>query len=303
MPFSGNDLIWGLAAPLLTAAGLRLVLVWIVRQFAPAINSEPDAETSAPAALSNFSPLENALPLVAGAAVGYFMLDLGPWIPDAHYEWLPLGVVIAMVVASVVGLLGGAAWNRFGVLPVAYTATAAGVGVMLMPTWEDLSPPYVPYLACWVVGVALVSVVTELSPASGRWPFAVVWLGTCLAVSAIVAISESLRFAQVAGLTLGAAVGLTIVGLLVRRCLLGGVGLTLTIYLAGILLIAEVNSWSDVPLVSYWLPLAGPLLAAAVGTFLPPRVSPALRAILVILAAAIPATIAVILGIIATLPE
>lgn len=303
MPFSANDLLWGLAAPLILAAGLRLLLVWITKQFASTNQGDSDSpETETPAA-SHVSPLETAIPLIAGAAVGYFMLKLGPSTPDAHYEWFPLAVGIVVIVATVIGLLGSSSPVRFGVLPVGYAAAAIGVGYLLMPTWEDLSPPYLVYLEYWCVGVILISVVTELSPESRRWPFAVVWLGTCLAVAGIVAISESLRFAQIAGLTIGASVGLIGVGFFLRRSLMGGLGLTLTTYLAGILLIAHVNSWSDVPLVSYWLPLAGPLAAAVLGMILPAKVSPAIRATLVILAAAIPSTVAVILGIVATLPE
>lgn len=303
MPFSWNDLLWGLAAPLLIAAGLRLVFFWISRPFSSGDKNDVDSQETTSEANPRVTSLETSLPLVAGTAVGYFMLNLGPWIPDAHYEWLPIGIAIATFAASTVGMLGNSGLIRLAVLPIIYAAVAAGVGYLLMPTWEDLSPPYVPYLLCWCVGVAVVSIATDLSSESSRWPFAVVWLGTCLAATAIVAISESLRFAQVAGLTFGASLGLVVVGLFLGRSLLGGIGLTLTTYLAGILLIAQVNSWSDVPLVSYWLPMAGPLLAAVLGALLSERIPAAMRATLVILIAAIPSAVAVILGIVATLPE
>ncbi|QDU77811.1 hypothetical protein Pan97_48900 [Bremerella volcania] len=303
MPFSWNDLLWGLAAPLVTAAGLRFVLVWIAHQLFPVDKSEPDSEEIPSATNDPVSPLETSLPLVAGAAVGYFKLKLGPWIPDAHYEWLPIGVVMAMLAASAVSLMGRSALVRFGILPVVSAAVAAGVGYLLMPTWDALSPPYVPYLLCWCVGVTVVSATTELSSESSRWPFTVVWLGTCLAVSAIVAISDSLLFTQIAGLPFGASLGLVVAGIFLGRSPLGGIGLTSTTYLAGILLIAHVNSWSDVPIVCYWLPMAGPFLAAVLGMFLPFKFPAALRATLVILAAAIPSTIAVAMGIVATLSE
>jgi len=303
MPFSWNDFLWGLAAPLLTAAGLRLLIVWIVQHFFPDEQNDLGSHETDIAEPPLASPLETSLPLVVGAAVGYFVLKLGPWFPDAHYEWLPLGIAIVLLTASIVGMLGRSALVRIGVLPLAYAAVAAGVGYLLMPTWEDLSPPYVPYLVCWCIGVVTVTVATQLSPESGRWPFAVVWLGTCLAIAAIVAISESLRFAQVAGLTFSASLGLVVVGLLLGRSLSGGIGLTLTTYLAGTLLIAQVNSWSDVPLICYWLPMAGPLLAAALGAFLSPKAPTVARASLIILTAAIPSIIAVAWAIVATLPE
>ena len=303
MPFSWNDLLWGLAAPLLTAAGLRCVLALISQRFFDDVKNDSDSTQTASPLTKPASALETSLPLAIGAAVGYFMLNLGPWVPDAHYEWLPIGIAIAMLTASAVGLLGKSALIRFGILPIAYGTVAAVAGYLLMPTWDDLTPPYVPYLLCWCVGVAAVSIASELSPESSRWPFAIVWLGTCLAIAAIVAISESLRFAQVAGLTFGASLGLAVTGLLLGRSLLGGTGLTLTTYLSGILLISHVNSWSDVPMISYWLPLAGPFLAAVLGGLLPEKVSPSVRATTVILSAAIPSTIAVILGIVATLSD
>lgn len=303
MPFSWNDLLWGLAVPLLTAGGLRLFLVWLARHFYPDMPSDPGLEENSSVATSRVAPVETSLPLFAGAAVGYFALELGPWDPDAHYEWLPIGVAIAMLTVVMVSLLGRSILVRVAILPLAYATAAAGVGYLLMPAWEDLSPPYAPYLICWSLGVTAVAVVTQLSPESSRWPFAVVWLGTCLAVAAIVTISESLRFAQVAGLAFGASLGLVAMGSLLRRSLLDGVGLTLTIYLAGTLLIAQVNSWSEVPLACYWLPMASPLLAAVVGTLLPQKQSPVIRASLVVLAAAIPSAIAVILAFVATLSE
>ena len=303
MPFSGNDLLWGLAAPLLLAAGLRFAIIWLARQFASTENSDTDSADAKSDSFARFSGLETSLPFAVGAAVGYYMLNLGPWVPEAHYEWLPLSIAIAVVSAVIAGMAGQSTSIRFVALLIVYAAVACGVGYLLMPSWEDLSPSYFPYLICWILGVTVVSTATDLSRESYRWPFAVVWIGTCLAVSAIVAISESLRFAQIAGLTLGASLGLVVIGLLLRRSLMGGAGLTITTYLAGILLIAHVNSWSDVPISCYWLPMAGPLSAAILGGLLPNRIPPWLRATLVILAAAIPSTIAVVLGLVATLSE
>ncbi len=296
-------MLWGLAVPLAVAAGLRWIIAWLASHL---VAKDRDGDKSGDinsVSVSRISAFETSLPLTVGAAVGYFVLKLGPWIPDAHYEWLPTGIAIATLASLGVCLAGQSAAVRFAILPIVYAAVASGVGYLLMPTWEDLSPSYHPYLICWILGVTAVSTATDLSPESRRWPFSVVWIGTSLAVSAIVAISESLRFAQIAGLTLGACLGIILVGLLMHRSLLGGVGLTITTYLAGILLIAHVNSWSDVPIASYWLPMAGPLLAAILGMLLPLRLAASLRAAVVILAAAIPSTIGVILGLVATLSE
>ncbi|MEW4454693.1 hypothetical protein AB1L30_18660 [Bremerella sp. JC817] len=303
MPFSSNDLIWSLVVPLLAATGLRFVLSWVVSRFeaAPSIETseEPSTSTIAPSAL----PLETAIPLIAAAAIGYFQLELGPLVPKAHYEWLPLGVLIAAVVATLVGFFQRYAVVRFGLLPLAYAGVVGGVGYMLMPTWDDLSPSYPVYLTCWCAGVWLLACTTEWAPDRGRWSFAIVWLGTCLAVAIVVALSESLRFAQIAGLTFSGSLGLVIGGMLMRRGLLGGLGLTLTTYLGGILLIAHVNSFSDVPLVSYWLPMMGPLLSVAFATLLPGKISGFARGTCVVLVAAIPSLVAITLAVLATMPE
>lgn len=303
MPFSWNDILWGLAVPLITAAGLRLLLVIITQHFFSQDHADAESREHAAEASFRSGPLETSVPLAMGAAVGYFVLKLGPWAPEAHYEWLPCGVAIAVLASLTVSFLGQSSLVRFGVLPIVYATATGGIGYLLMPTWEDLSPPYGLYLLSWWLGVSAISITTDYSPESDRWSYAVVWLGTCLTTTAIVAISESLRFAQIAGLTFSATLGIVAAGLFMRRSLLSGVGLTLTTYLAGILLIAHVNSWSEVALFSYWLPMAGLFLAALVGMIFNQKLSATLQAALVIVAAAIPSSIAVIFGIVATLSE
>lgn len=302
MPFTLNDLLWGLAAPILIAAGLRFVLSIVFDRFRPGSSPSIEEEELPPQRSVAFA-IETCLPLVVAAAVGYFMLSLGPWVPDAHYEWLPLGVVLAAVTAS---LLDFFRWNslvRWIGLPIGYAAIVGLVGYVLMPTWEGLEPSYTPYLACWCVGVLVISLTNEWTPGNGGWPMAVVWLGTCLAAAVVVALSESLRFAQVAGLSFSAGLGLVVTGIVLKRSLLGGLGLTLTVYLAGILLIAQVNSFSDVPLVSYWLPIAGPFISAIIGFLLPAKASGLVRGLAIVLPAATVSAIGVILAVVATMPE
>ncbi|PQO46509.1 hypothetical protein [Blastopirellula marina] len=295
---TANDIIWGLAVPLLVAAGLRWILAMISDRCCAAV---PD-KTAAPRP-TKVSAWENCLPLAASAAIGYFVLELGPWVPDAHYEWIGAAVLLAVVVASVVGCFTQYSFVRFGLLPLAYAAVVIGVGFYLMPTYPDLSPAYSTYLACWCGGVFVLSVAVDVYPYNGSWPFAVVLIGTCLAAAGIAFLSDSMRFAQVTALAFAATLGLSIIGLLMRRPLLSGLGLPLMVYLAGMLLIAHTNSWSDVSLVSYWLPMVGPFLAVMAGLLISPVRFPKAHAAVVILAAAIPATVGVAMAVVASLPE
>ena len=121
-------------------------------------------------------------------------------------------------------------------------------------------------------------------------------LGTCLATAAVVAWSESLRFAQVAGLAFSASVGVMLAGLITRKALLPRLGLPVVVHLAGILLVALVNSYSNVPWVSYLLPLIGLLLALVAVRLVPSTASALLQASVLILVAAISSAAAVILA-------
>ncbi len=296
---STNDLFWGLAVPLLAAAGLRLILAllsdWL---WARPAGDEPDTP-----ATKHVLAWETCLPLALGAGLGYFFLNLGPWLPKAHYEWIAAAVGLAVLVATLIDFLGRHGLVRFLVLPIGYGVTIATIGYVLMPTWDDLWPDYWTYLAYWGIGVWVLSFTIDSSKESESWPFAIVLLGTCLAAAGIVALSESMRFAQITGLTFSVLLGLTIVGLLMRRPLVPRLGLPLMVYLAGMLLIAQTNSFSDVPFLSYWLPMAGPFLAVLAGHLVPSSRFPRLHPISVILAAAIPSTGAVIMAIVATMPE
>lgn len=297
-----KDFIWGLAVPLLAAAGLRLVLAllsdWL---FARSATDERSASDRLPT--KQVLAGETCLPLALGAGLGYFLLNLGPWLPKTQYEWIAAGVGLAVLVATQISFLGRHWTVRFFALPLAYAATIYGVGYALMPTWDDLWPDYQTYLVGWCVGVWILSFTIDISKESEAWPFAVVWLGTSLAAAGIVLLSESMRFAQITGLTFSVLLGLTLVGLILRRPLLPQLGLPLGVYLAGMLLIAQTNSFSDVPFACYWLPLAGPLFSLVAGHCLPSSRFPKLHAVCVILAAAIPSAGAVIMAIVASMPE
>ncbi|RCS40466.1 hypothetical protein DTL42_24125 [Bremerella cremea] len=297
-----NDLLWGLVAPLFAAAGLRLVLAFLSDWlFARPVDKDSTSGDAAPA--KRVLAWETCLPLALGAGLGYFFLPLGPWVPEVEYEWIAAAVGLAVVASTVVGFLGNHWSARFIGLPIFYAATAVAVGYALMPTWDDLWPDYRTYLVFWCLGAWLLSVAIDQSSLPASWPFAIVVLGTCLATSGVVLLSESMRFAQISGLTVGVVLGLTVVGLILRRPLLNGLGLPIVVYLGGMLLIAQTNSFSEVPFLCYWLPMGGLLLAVVTGQLVSRTSFPKLHATSMILAAAIPSTVAVIMAVVATMPE
>lgn len=299
---TANDFLWGLAVPLVVAAGLRWLLAMISDRWLTRSKEDAANQAEGSAAKRVFA-WETCLPLALGAGLGYFILELGPWVPGAHYEWIAVAVSIAVVVATLVGFFGDNSIVRFGLMPIAYAGTAVGAGYLVMPTYPDLWPAYSVYLSCWCVGVLILSVAVEAYPHNGSWPFAVVLIGTSLASAGIALLSESMLFAQITGLTFAVTLGMTLVGLVLRRPLLPGLGLPLMTYLAAMLLIAQTNSWSAVPFVSYWLPMIGPLLAVIAGLVITPVKHPRWHAAAVILAAAIPATVGVAMAVLTTLPE
>ncbi|PQO31525.1 hypothetical protein [Blastopirellula marina] len=297
-----KDLIWGLAVPLLAAAGLRLILAllsdWL---FARSAKDElSDTERLPPKQVLAW---ETCLPLALGAGLGYYFLNLGPWLPKTQYDWIAATIGLTVLVTTVLGFLGRHWTVRFLVLPMVYGATIVTVGYVLMPSWPDLWPDYWTYLVCWCIGVWILAVMLDNSREIDSWPFAIVLMGTSLAVSGIAFRSGSMRFAQITGLAFAVLLGLTLLGLVLRRPLLRGLGLSMMVFLAGMLLIAQTNSFSSVPFVCYWLPLAGPLFSLVAGHFLPSSRFPKLHAVCVILAAAIPSTGAVLMAIVATMPE
>lgn len=297
-----KDVIWGLAVPLLSAAGLRWLLAILADRFFLA-NHSTGTDTSEASSTKQVFAWETCLPLALGAGVGYFVLNLGPWMPKANYEWITAGVGLAILVSTIVGFFGQHWAVRFIVLPIAYAATIVATGYFLMPTWDDLWPDYWTYLVCWCVGCFILSVKLDHSKELDTWPFAVVLLGSSLATAGIVFRSGSMRFAQITALSFAVVLGLTLIGFVMRRPLLRGLGLPMVVFLAGMLLIAQTNSFSNVPFLSYWLPLAGILLSLIAERLISVTRFPKLHAISVVLAAAIPSTVAVVMAVVETMPE
>lgn len=197
--------------------------------------------------------------LVVGFLAGYFSLSLGPVVPESHWQWIPLSLLLSLAASP---------WD----LPRArlvHLVIALGViqvsALFLVPTWEDLQPSRSAYLAVWTVLVWLVTWLAERQCVRGDGDvenavrserLACVVLGWMLLGAAILAAhSGSLRFGQIAGCGLAAVIGVGLSsvkaatagpprsGFLFPGILLG----------AATLLVAKVTSFSAVPTTSYLL--------------------------------------------------
>jgi hypothetical protein len=189
---------------------------------------------------------------------GYRMLDLGPWMPEKHWHWLPHSVTLAAIFGSAASAAGVRWLERFG-LYIAVTFIAAW---HLVPTWEHLDPSRRTYLAVWTLCVAVIASLIYRMPRSV--PSALqcsVLAVTCACGAVVLILSGNLRFGQIAGIGAGACMGIAIASAFVRQeAVRNYAALPVAVFLSGAMLIGRVNSFSEVPLVSYVLVPLSPLM-------------------------------------------
>jgi len=251
MPFSLNDVLLGFALPALWAGGVFAVL----SRFSP-----EDA-------LRRFGP---SVGLVGGFLLGYFLLKLGPAVPDPdnHWHWLPFAMLLPLITGPVSQAKGVSGFESI-LLSVLVAAVA---GWWLVPDWEALDPSRATHLIVWgALVVVLIGVTEPLSRRFSGTIFGLVLFITMTFAAAVLALSGILRFAQMAGAGAGALAGLAL------ACRFGseeanslpGLAGGFVLLCCGSLLIGQVNSFSDIPLASYllvplaptslWLFVRGPL--------------------------------------------
>ncbi|APZ95056.1 hypothetical protein [Fuerstiella marisgermanici] len=236
MPFTFNDLAYGFAVPAVVSAVVLLV-------FCRMLSEKVSRATAAPLALT------------AGFLTGYWLLELGPYIPEVYREWLPYTVLAAGVASAIP--------QRHLPMRIAIAAAVAGFAAwQLVPGWEHLEPSAATHRIAWLVLV--IPVLLALEPSTQHtpsWLVSVVLGMTMVAASVVLLLSGSLLFCQVAGCGAGALVGMGLLTACKRHDqTFEGLALPFTILLAGILLIGRVESFSEVPLISYLLLPAAPLM-------------------------------------------
>lgn len=236
MPFTATDILLGFGVPVLVAA----VLAWLIVRLAPA---DVGGRYAAPVALA------------AGTAAGFWLLKLGPAAPESHWHWLPWCVLAGAATGPVGRASGATLLDRLLLFGLVATISMW----WLVPDWEELDPAREMQLAAGAGVVTLSALALDALTARLTGPLLPLTLVINLGCgAAVLALSGSLRFAQIVGAGVGALCGLSLFALFDRSrlALLGG-ALPYAVLAGGAMLVGRVNSYSEVPLASYLLiPLA-----------------------------------------------
>lgn len=248
MPLTSQDILYGGVTPVIVACSVLL----LVRHFTAA-----DIGNRYAAALAH----------LAGFLVGYGWLSLGPWAATAHWHWLPY----VMIAATIAGPIATASGVRSFEGPLLYVVMTLVAGWLLVPSWDDLAPSRTVHLTVLVVGVVVLAGLLEPLAQRRPGPLLPTILWATMTVAAVVlALSGSLRFAQIGLASASALFGIVLVACFTRNeNHLAGFGFVFATAAVGLMLIGRVNSFSNVPLISYvlvpiapltlWCGAAGPL--------------------------------------------
>lgn len=292
MPFTTLELLKGIAAPAVIAAFVGSLLPLLLRRASTARYSLPVA-------------------FVAGLLSGYWLLGLGPVVPKLDRDWTPYAAVAALPAA----LIPGRRWRTWSIKAAVLLLAIGLIGWWLVPSWPTLEPSREIHLLIWLIyagGLSLAMLFLafrlaemfhpqqvfseETESAATETPGGVIWLimisGTLLAAFAMLPMTGSLRFAQIAGAAFGAMVGIVPVYWLAKRPPLDGIAIVYAPLISAIMLTAKVNSFSGTPTICYVLLPLAPLAIGLLGYFPRAKQSPWMKAAALILAIVI-ASIAV----------
>lgn len=268
MPFSTRDLLLGIALP--------AVIAFVLTSIAVLLSRKRDA-----------TGVTAAIAVIPGFLAGYWLLKLGPFLPEADRDWLPYAAVFALIPAMVPQQSLRLLATRLLVLAL----TVVVVGWLLVPTWDHLEPSRTTHLVAWSAYTFFLSVgmlwfarverfpdisVPETAghrdnrtyrPGSRLFLFLIV--STLAAASGLLLLSESLLFCQIMAVGMAAFAGFAIAYWCFQcRSGLEGVSLVYSLLISAALLTGKVNSFSSVPTTSY---LILPLTPLAYGLVLPGR--------------------------------
>lgn len=207
-----------------------------------------------------------SLALVAGFFAGYALLDLGQWKPRFYWHWLPY-VALMTLVAGALQSLGGKGFGKWRIVGgIVSLATVAFALWLLLPTWSKIVAVRTVYYAVWIpltFGIAMLIDPLLRKPLCERFPQALPGMILAAAfffASAMIFLSGSGKLAQVSGAAFGAMLGIAVVGCFHRDGNeLSDLATPQAVLLCGLLLAAQVDSHSDVPLACYLLVPLAPL--------------------------------------------
>ncbi len=192
-----------------------------------------------------------------GFVLGYFLLGLGPLVPTQHWHWLPHLLVLA-------GLFGPlldreqSHWIDRALLCGIHCVFLAFLLVPAWPTLDEVRVRHWLYLGAgaWAWMMLMLPLARiQLGPL-----FALLLGATLVSAGVVAAASGSLRFMQLVTLAATGLFGCGATMLIFHKKASIDLGIPLiATVLCGLLYVARVNSFSEVPLYSYWLPAVAPL--------------------------------------------
>jgi hypothetical protein len=225
MPFSLTEIGCGFLLPAVAAA----VVTWLLAR----------ALMQPTAALFGF---------VVGFQAGYWSLQLAPWIPESHWQWLPY----ILLFASGTVLLPDR--HRVGfVLRWIFVLIVSGTAAwLLVPTWTDLPLSQTTYAAIFSGAVLADTVALRASSNTSAHRAVLSYhVANALTISIVLMISGSARFALLGGCGAAAMAGLLLAALFKVAFDLDCLAFPYALFAVGTMLIGQVNSFSSVPVASY----------------------------------------------------
>ncbi len=192
------------------------------------------------------------------AAVAFFLgirlLALTPWKPSTHWHWLPY-------IALTCAILSPLTVHRNIVVRIAGAGIMAGISAfLLVPDWNDLPQPRLVMISSFAVALVVVwAGLSSLTMRVERRGLAIVMAGAALGAALILTLAGSLRFGQIGGCIAAAFFGLMVAQFVDRTSgKMPDITLLFTGLCCGAMLVGQLNSSSDVPLISFLIPPLAP---------------------------------------------
>ena len=187
--------------------------------------------------------------------VGIRLLNLSPLTPATHWHWLPyIGLGCAILSPMIV--------YTNAAVRCASAVIASGISAyLLIPDWDDLPQPRIVLISGFAtVLVAVWAAIRPLPQHVERRSMAIVFAGSALGTALILTLAGSLRFGQIGGAIAAGFIGFMVAQLVDRKSdRLSDVSFLFTLLCGGAMLVGQLNSASDVPLVCFLIPPLTPL--------------------------------------------
>lgn len=255
MPLSLTDLSYGCIIPAVTALVLGLLAART-----ESTSSHGGDEKSKSALGDWLSSLGILIAFIAGVLVGYWLLALAPWTPKSHRDFWPYAVALACGIAW----LGDNLLARFSILRyLLYALASVPIAWYLIPTWSDLEPDRTTYIAVMTAICTLTAAGIDqtLQSPSGRSQSQDNYAHLTLVAFQFVAVcttflSGTLRFTQIIMIPMACVVALQLFPS--TRRMVHKLVFPIAIAFVGMLVIAQVNSNSQVPILVYLMVALAP---------------------------------------------